>query len=160
MWWKPVGEANIPWCRILATTTGFITRWTLENQFNSYIYNLFLDFCSMHYLSMLVLSLHNTRQSKITNRHCAEQPSSWRDASRTLHRPIKLIIYRRRCLVRRHMINWRSSVYDAIWSRQIQLREVSGKFKYLKNKFHFSEVHDSMNATGHVQSKWRPKVSR
>ena len=28
---------------------------------------------------------------------------------------------------------------------------------HLKNKFHFSEVHGSMNATGHVQSKWRPK---
>ena len=28
---------------------------------------------------------------------------------------------------------------------------------YLRNKFHFSEVHGSMNATGHVQSKWRPK---
>ena len=27
---------------------------------------------------------------------------------------------------------------------------------YLRNKFHFSEVHASMNATGHVQSKWRP----
>ena len=27
----------------------------------------------------------------------------------------------------------------------------------LRNKFHFSEVHRSMNATGHVQSKWRPK---
>ena len=25
---------------------------------------------------------------------------------------------------------------------------------YLRNKFHFSEVHGSMNATGHVQSKW------
>ena len=24
---------------------------------------------------------------------------------------------------------------------------------YLRNKFHFSEVHGSMNATGHVQSK-------
>ena len=24
---------------------------------------------------------------------------------------------------------------------------------YLRNKFHFSEVHRSMNATGHVQSK-------
>ena len=28
---------------------------------------------------------------------------------------------------------------------------------YLRNKFHFSEVHGSMNATGHMQSKWRPK---
>ena len=28
---------------------------------------------------------------------------------------------------------------------------------YLRNKLHFSEVHGSMNATGHVQSKWRPK---
>ena len=27
---------------------------------------------------------------------------------------------------------------------------------YLRNKFHFSAVHGSMNATGHVQSKWRP----
>ena len=27
----------------------------------------------------------------------------------------------------------------------------------LRNKFHFSEVHGSMNSTGHVQSKWRPK---
>ena len=27
---------------------------------------------------------------------------------------------------------------------------------YLRNKFHFSEVHGSMNATGHVQIKWRP----
>ena len=26
---------------------------------------------------------------------------------------------------------------------------------YLRNKFHFSEVHGSMNATGHVQIKWR-----
>ena len=25
---------------------------------------------------------------------------------------------------------------------------------YLRNKFHFSEVHGSMNATGHVISKW------
>ena len=24
---------------------------------------------------------------------------------------------------------------------------------YLRNKFHFSEVHGSMNATGHMQSK-------
>ena len=31
---KPVGGAKIPWSanRILATTTGFITRWTLKNQ--------------------------------------------------------------------------------------------------------------------------------
>ena len=29
--------------------------------------------------------------------------------------------------------------------------------KYLKDKFHFSEVHANMNATGHVQSKWHPK---
>ena len=28
---------------------------------------------------------------------------------------------------------------------------------YLRNKFHFSEVHGSMNAMGHVQSKWHPK---
>ena len=28
---------------------------------------------------------------------------------------------------------------------------------YLRNKFHFPEVHGSMNATGHVQSKWRPR---
>ena len=28
---------------------------------------------------------------------------------------------------------------------------------YLRNKFHFPEVHGSMNATDHVQSKWRPK---
>ena len=27
---------------------------------------------------------------------------------------------------------------------------------YLRNKSHFSEVHGSMNTTGHVQSKWRP----
>ena len=27
---------------------------------------------------------------------------------------------------------------------------------YLRNKFHFSEVHESTNATGHVQIKWRP----
>ena len=27
---------------------------------------------------------------------------------------------------------------------------------YLRNKFHFSEVHGSMNATGHVQIKRRP----
>ena len=26
---------------------------------------------------------------------------------------------------------------------------------YLRNKFHFSEIHGSMNAAGHVQSKWR-----
>ena len=26
-----------------------------------------------------------------------------------------------------------------------------------RNKFHFSEVHGSMTATDHVQSKWRPK---
>ena len=47
---KPVGGAKIPWsasCRILATPTGFITRWTTKNQiFNFYIYILFLDhFC-------------------------------------------------------------------------------------------------------------------
>ena len=28
---------------------------------------------------------------------------------------------------------------------------------YLRNKFHFSEGHGSMNAMGYVQSKWRPK---
>ena len=28
---------------------------------------------------------------------------------------------------------------------------------HLGNKSHVSEVHGSMNATGHVQSKWRPK---
>ena len=31
------------------------------------------------------------------------------------------------------------------------------KQNYLGNKFHFSEVHGSMKATGLVQSKWRPK---
>ena len=29
---------------------------------------------------------------------------------------------------------------------------------YLRNKFHFSEVHGNMNATGHVQSKCRPQL--
>ena len=29
----------------------------------------------------------------------------------------------------------------------------------LRNKFHFSGVRGSMNATGHLQSKWRPKGS-
>ena len=28
---------------------------------------------------------------------------------------------------------------------------------YLRNKFHFSEVHGSLNTTGQVQSKWQPK---
>ena len=27
---------------------------------------------------------------------------------------------------------------------------------HLRNKFHFSEVHESINATGHAQNKWRP----
>ena len=31
------------------------------------------------------------------------------------------------------------------------------KYNYLRNKFHFSEVHGSMNAMGHMQSKWHPK---
>ena len=29
--------------------------------------------------------------------------------------------------------------------------------KHLRNKFNFSEVHGSMNATCHVQKEWRPK---
>ena len=28
---------------------------------------------------------------------------------------------------------------------------------HLRNKFHYFEVHGSMNATGHVQNKWHPK---
>ena len=31
---------------------------------------------------------------------------------------------------------------------------------YLRNKFHFSEVHRSMNAMGHVQSKLPPEGTR
>ena len=44
---KPGGGAKIPWSAyILATTTGFITRWTSKNQILIYIYTLFLDdFC-------------------------------------------------------------------------------------------------------------------
>ena len=30
-------------------------------------------------------------------------------------------------------------------------------FRHLRNKFHFSEIHGSMNATGHVQIKCRTK---
>ena len=28
---------------------------------------------------------------------------------------------------------------------------------YLRNKFHFSDIHQSMNTMGHMQSKWRRK---
>ena len=31
--------------------------------------------------------------------------------------------------------------------------------EYLRNKFHFSDIHQSMNAVGRMQSKWRPKVN-
>ena len=36
--------------------------------------------------------------------------------------------------------------------------QVKMHLNHLRNKFHFSEVHGSMNATDHVQSKWRPKA--
>ena len=47
---KPVGGAKI--CRILATTTGFITRWTSKN-INFYIYISFLD----HFYVLIVIIL-------------------------------------------------------------------------------------------------------
>ena len=28
---------------------------------------------------------------------------------------------------------------------------------YLRNKFHFSDIHWNMNAMGHMQNKWQPK---
>ena len=31
---------------------------------------------------------------------------------------------------------------------------------HLRNKFHFSEVHRSMNAVGSLQSKWHPNIAR
>ena len=37
---------------------------------------------------------------------------------------------------------------------QVQFPSIPSR---LKNKFYLPEVHRSMNATGHVQSKWRPK---
>ena len=30
---------------------------------------------------------------------------------------------------------------------------------HLRNKFHFSEVHQNMKAMGHVQSKWQPSMN-
>ena len=74
----------------------------------------------------------------------AEQPSLWHDVNRTLRRLIKLFIYRRRCLARRHMINLRSLMYEASWSRKVYLREVSGKSKYLRIKIWFFDVHRVM----------------
>ena len=44
------------------------------------------------------------------------------------------------------------------WANVIMLSGLSlQKNVNLRNKFHFSEVHGSMNETGHMQSKWRPK---
>ena len=38
--------------------------------------------------------------------------------------------------------------WQTVWSRST--------LDHFRNEFHFSEVHWSMNAMGHVQSKWRP----
>ena len=54
---KPVGGAKIPWsasCRILATTTGFITRWTPKNQTLTLIFThyFFYNFCAQFVVVM------------------------------------------------------------------------------------------------------------
>ena len=41
--------------------------------------------------------------------------------------------------------------------KEIDRETEKGPGGYLRDKFHFSEVHGSMNATGHVESKRRPK---
>ena len=52
--------------------------------------------------------------------------------------------------------SYRSSVYCITQANTAKLGPVTGPIRnyliHLRNKFHFSEVHGSMNATGHVQS--------
>ena len=58
-----------------------------------------------------------------------------------LRRLIKFIIYWQRCLARHHMINWRSSVYEASWSRKIHVKKsvasvnIRTKTKFLRPVF-------------------------
>ena len=46
----------------------------------------------------------------------------------------------------------------AVWSKTFsRIWDSPSSGNDLRNKFHFSEVHESMNAKGHEQSKWRLK---
>ena len=99
-----------------------------------------------------MLRLQNTRQSKVTNRRArplrwTAVAMMWRRQSNWSSRPMKLFIYRRRCVARRHMINWRSSVYEASWPRKVHIREVSGKCKYWGIKSSHYVDHKSISST-------------
>ena len=68
---------------------------------------------------------------------------------------VKIVKYWRRKVISRSVQLLRSIAFSMTW-RQSNVMSVNQPF-HLRNKFHFSEVHGSMKATGHVQSKWRPR---
>ena len=68
---------------------------------------------------------------------------------------VKIVKYWQRKVISRSVRLLRSIAFCMTW-RQLNVMSVNQPF-HLRNKFHFYELHGSMNATGHVQSKWRPR---
>ena len=121
-------------CRILATTTIFITRWTLKkSNFNSYINTLFLHhFCVLIVKARCKMCKIRGEENLLTNLfgHNVKQPSSWHDVNRTLRWPIKTFVYPWLRLTTTSLDQWCPSVYEASWSIKVHLREVSCRCKY------------------------------
>ena len=142
-WWrhwvmKSVGGAKIPWsasCKILAITTGFITRWTSKNQILTLIFTLYFWVISVHKLLWLGETCVNYAAQKSFQPTCSAITLNSRchDLTSIEHyfdqlRP--LFIHNGNIM----MINWPSSVYETSWSEMVHLRKVSGKCKYSEIK--------------------------